>query len=149
MLSHIYLNHFHIFWTIILLFHALVFFRLYNVQFPQRNHDILPVIRIWIQFFFSTELAYCHFDGCNDDIPVKWPVSLDLQSIYPRSSKLYLWGKVTLTSIFTLFLTYFVFYQESPGFQWWNLYFPKKSILYTLKWDIVGVIAVNICWDIN
>ena len=22
-------------------------------------------------FFFSTELAYCHFDGCNDDIPVK------------------------------------------------------------------------------
>ena len=40
-------------------------------------------------------------------------------------------------------------YQESPGFQWWNLYFPKKSILYTLKWDIVGFIAVNICWDIN
>ena len=43
----------------------------------------------------------------------------------------------------------FVFYQESPGFQGWNLYFPKKSILYTLKWDIVGVIAINICWDIN
>ena len=108
LLSHIYLNHFHIFCTIILLFHFYTTFFFY-VQFPQRNHDILPVIRIWIQFFFSTELAYCHFDGCNDDIPVKWPVSLDLQSIYPRLSNLYLWGKVTLTSSFTLCLTHFVF----------------------------------------
>ena len=40
-------------------------------------------------------------------------------------------------------------FRKVLGFNDEIYFFPEKPILYTLKWDIVGVIPINICWDMN